>query len=75
MIYRYNSGLCGLQITFVQVTKRVRVCQEAKELNTRAGLKFECLGQHHFEPEVAEASPYEATSHAALEWMIEDAGR
>ena len=51
------------------------MCQEAKELNTRAGLKFECLGQHHFEPEVAEASPYEATSHAALEWMIEDAGR
>lgn len=51
------------------------MCQEAQTLNSRAGLTFECLSRHHFEPEVAEASPYESISHATLEWMLENTGR
>jgi len=61
--------LCILQVTFLQVTKRMRICQEAQTLNKKTGLNFACLSQHHFDREVAESSPYEAISHAVVDWM------
>jgi hypothetical protein len=64
-----------MQVTFLQVTKRHRICQEAQTLNKKTGMNFECLSQHHFDPEVAESSPYEAISHAVVDWMAEDSNR
>ena len=59
----------------LQVTKRTRVCEEAAKVNTKPNLAFHCLQPHHFEPEVAETFPYEATNMAVLTWLLEEPDR
>ena len=59
----------------LQVTKRRRVCEEAARVNNRTNMAFDCLQPKHFEPEVAETFPYEATSMAVLMWLREQPDR
>ena len=61
--------LAAAQVTVLQVTKRKRVCEEAAKLNAKTNLAFSCLEAQHFEPEVAETFPYEATNMAVLAWL------
>ena len=69
------EGAPGAQVTVLQVTKRKRVCEEAAKVNARPNLAFDCLQPQHFEPEVAETFPYEATNLAVLNWLTEDPAR
>ena len=55
-------------MTFLQATKRARVCQEAKILNAGEGLHYECLSQKDFIPEVVESTPYEPMAQALVAW-------
>ena len=41
-----------MQVTFLGVSKKFTVCQEAKNVNSKAGIEFDCLEPHHFVPEV-----------------------
>ena len=61
-----------MQVTFLGVTKKFTVCQEAKSVNSKAGITFDCLEPHHFVPEVVETYPYEQLSHAVLSWSDEN---
>ncbi len=47
------------QVTFLGVSKKFTICQEAKQVNTKQNLHFECLEPHHFVPEIVETYPYE----------------
>lgn len=64
-----------LQVTFLGVSKKFTICQEAKQVNTKQNLHFECLEPHHFVPEIVETYPYEQLSHAVLNWVEENADR
>ena len=46
-------------MTFLGVSKKFTICQEAKQVNTKQNLHFECLEPHHFVPEIVETYPYE----------------
>ena len=63
------------QVTFLGVSKKFTICQEAKQVNTKQNLHFECLEPHHFVPEIVETYPYEQLSHAVLNWVEENADR
>ena len=67
------EALPAPQVTFLGVTKKFTVCQEAKTVNSKAGIVFDCLEPHHFVPEVVETYPYEQLSHAVLSWVHENA--
>ena len=71
---RADGKLC-LQVTFLGVSKKFTVCQEAKSVNSKAGIEFDCLEPHHFVPEVVETYPYEQLSHAVLNWVSENLDR
>ena len=60
------------QVTFLGVSKKFTVCQEAKSVNSKAGISFDCLEPHHFVPEVVETYPFEQLSHAVLSWVTEN---
>lgn len=62
-------------MTFLGVSKKFTICQEAKQVNTKQNLHFECLEPHHFVPEIVETYPYEQLSHAVLNWVEENADR
>ena len=64
-----------LQVTFLGVSKKFTICQEAKQVNAKQNLHFECLEPHHFVPEIVETYPYEQLSHAVLNWVEENADR
>lgn len=64
-----------VQVTFLGVSKKFTICQEAKQVNTKQNLHFECLEPHHFVPEIVETYPYEQLSHAVLNWVEENADR
>lgn len=64
-----------LQVTFLGASNQYEVCQEAKPVNSQAGIQFDCLEPRHFQPEVIETYPYEQLSHAALAWLVENADR
>lgn len=64
-----------LQVTFLGVSKKFTICQEAKQVNTKQNLHFECLEPHHFVPEIVETYPYEQLGHAVLNWVEENADR
>lgn len=64
-----------MQVTFLGVSKKFTICQEAKQVNTKQNLHFECLEPHHFVPEIVETYPYEQLSHAVLNWVEENADR
>ena len=64
-----------VQVTFLGVSKKFTVCQEAKSVNSKAGIEFDCLEPHHFVPEVVETYPYEQLSHAVLNWVGENLDR
>lgn len=57
------------------MSKKFTICQEAKQVNTKQNLHFECLEPHHFVPEIVETYPYEQLSHAVLNWVEENADR
>ena len=63
------------QVTFLQATKRARVCKEAKILNAAEGLTYECLSLHHFTPDVVESTPYEPLAQALAAWTRENPTR
>lgn len=67
--------MCVVQVTFLGVSKKFTICQEAKQINTKQNLHFECLEPHHFVPEIVETYPYEQLSHAVLNWVEENADR
>ncbi len=66
---------CVFQVTFLGVSKKFTICQEAKQVNTKQNMHFECLEPHHFVPEIVETYPYEQLSHAVLNWVEENADR
>ena len=70
-----GRALCIVQVTFLGVSKKFTICQEAKQVNTKQNLHFECLEPHHFVPEIVETYPYEQLSHAVLNWVEENADR
>ena len=62
-------------MTFLGASKKFTICQEAKQVNTKQNMAFECLEPHHFVPEIVETYPYEQLSHAVLNWIEENADR
>ena len=64
-----------MQVTFLGVTKRTSLCDEAKTINQKNNLKFECLEPEHFKPDIVETYPYEQLSHAIVKWLKEDPDR
>lgn len=64
-----------LQVTFLGANSKLSVCQEARAVNSKAGVEFDCLEQRHFQPEVVQTYPYEQLSHAVLAWLQENSHR
>ena len=77
LVYCSSLSICylSMQVTFLGVSKKFTICQEAKQVNTKQNLHFECLEPHHFVPEIVETYPYEQLSHAVLNWVEENADR
>lgn len=60
-----------MQVTFLQVTKKHRICEEIVKHNHQPRLILSCLKPRHFQPEVIETFPDEQVSHAVLAWLRE----
>lgn len=63
------------QVTFLGVTKKLSLCEDARAVNSKAGVEFACLQPLHFSPEVVETYPYERLSHAVLAWLLDNRER
>ena len=71
----HQVGHVHLQVTFLGVSNKFSVCQEARAVYSKSGIDFDCLEPHHFVPEVVETFPYEQLSHAVLSWLLDNSDR
>lgn len=64
-----------MQVTFLGVSKKESLCKNARTINEKANMRWECLEPAHFIPDIVETYPYEQLSHAVLNWFREDPDR
>ena len=62
-------------MTFLGVSKKESLCKNARSINEKPNMRWECLEPAHFIPDIVETYPYEQLSHAVLNWFREDPDR